>query len=130
ISVNGGSWRDRGFRFTTHWARRYARVRAQGEIPITRKRAHRPVGVQNKNELGDLRADLRTPARAARADEGRAGPAVARAGDYDSLAAFAAQAEAHFDHGEDREPLGVAHHAPRNPSFRHPLELAEDRGRL
>jgi len=91
---------------------------------------HRAVCVQNKNVFRDFRANLQTPARSPGSDERRTGPAAAGPRDDDTLAAFAAQAEADFNHGHDREPLRVTQDAAWNLVFRDVAKITQDPGGL
>ena len=130
VGINGGSRCDGSLHIATDRPRRRACIGADRHVPVTRKGAHGPIRVENKNEFGDLRANLRTPARAAGPDKGRPRPAVTGPGDDHALATFAADPKPDFYYRHDREAPGVAQHTSGNASFRHPAKSSQDRGGL
>lgn len=92
-------------RIAAHWTRGRARVDTERDIAVTRERANGRVGVEHKDKVGDLRADLGTPTDAASTHKRRTGPASAGAGNYYTLPAFTTYPKTHFEHTQDREPL-------------------------
>jgi hypothetical protein len=83
--------------------------------------------VENDHEIGHLRADLKTPSRAAGGDKRWAGPAMTCSSDHDALATFAAKNKSGFDDSHDRQAFGMSKHISRNSFFGHLTEIADDR---
>lgn len=130
VGVDCRSRSDARVRITPYWAGGRARVDAKRDVAVTGKRANGRVGVEHKDKVGDLRADLWTPTGAARSHERWTRPATARASHYDTLPAFAAHSKTHFDHPQDRETPGLAEHATGDAFFRHPSKVSQNGGGL
>jgi hypothetical protein len=102
-------------------------IRANRYVASTGKRSDRAVIVENNHKIGHLRADLKTPSRAACSDKRWPRPAMTRPSDHDALAAFAAKNKSGFEDGHDREAFGMSQHVSWNSLLRHLAESADGR---
>ena len=102
-------------------------IRANRYVASTGKRSDRAVIVENNHKIGHLRADLKTPSRAACSDKRWPRPAMTCASDHDALAAFAAKNKSGFEDGHDREAFGMSQHVSWNSLLRHLAESADGR---
>lgn len=130
IGVDGRCRSYARLRITAYGPGGCACVDPERDIAVTGERADGGVGVEHKDKVGDLRANLRAPTGAASPYERRPGPASAGAGHYDTLPAFAAHAKTHLDYGQDRETPGPAEHASWDALFRHPPKVSQNSGGL
>ena len=64
--------------------------------------------IKDDNEVGHLRADLKTETRTARSDKRRTAPSVACPCDDNALATFAAETESNFQNANDGETARFA----------------------
>src|SRR6266536_1712040 len=127
VGVNSSGWCDCARRSAAYWSCRSTDVSANRHVASSGKRSHGSVIVKDDHEIGYLRADLKSPSRAAGGDKRWAGPAMICASDHDALATFGAKNKSGFDDGHDREPFGMSKHVSRDSSFWHLSEIADDR---
>lgn len=130
VSIDRGFGRDCRLKIASHGAGSGAHIRAECDIAVARERTNSAGVIENENEIGHLRADLKTKARTAGADEGRSRPAVASARYNHALSALAAKAEADFEDADDRKPTRVPHDVGWNRGFRNVPEVPQNFGRL
>ncbi len=126
VSVNRSRRCDCARRSAAYRSCRSTDVSANRYVASTGKCSEGTVIVENNHEIGHLRTDLKTPTCAACGDKRWPGPAMARASDHDSLAAFAAKNKSSFEDGHDREPPGMSQHVSWNSFFRHLAKIADD----